>query len=227
VRRLTYVGRSGLVVINRLWSRGMFRPAGDLACPLVFLDTETTGVHRGRRPWEIVIIRRTAHGQSRLLLCVDIDDLDLSYADPIGLKISGFHKRHPQARLQPRYFPRVYRASQAATIVQQWTAGATIVGVVPRFDTECLADMLARQHLEPAWQPNLVDVIALAKAAVTASGLQPETDFTTLSRQCGVKPPTPTQRHTALADARWAMRWYDKLKSLGAADRGSSDSGGA
>ena len=109
----------------------MFRPAGDLACPLVFLDTETTGVHRGRRPWEIAIIRRTAHGQSRLLLCVDIDDLDLSYADPIGLKVSGFHNRHPQARLRPKYFPRVYRASEVATIVQQWTAGATIVGVVP------------------------------------------------------------------------------------------------
>jgi DNA polymerase III epsilon subunit-like protein len=192
-------------------SPGRVSAGGDPPHPLVFLDTETTGLHRGRRPWEIAIIRRDGDGQSRLLLCVDINDLDLSSADPIGLKISGFHKRHPQARLRPRYFPRVYRASEAATIVQQWTAGATIVRVVPRFDTECLADMLARHHLEPAWQPNLVDVTALAKAAVKASGRQPEPHFTTLSRQCGVKPPTPTQRHTALADARWAMRWYDKL----------------
>lgn len=179
--------------------------------PVVFLDTETTGLHRGRRPWEIAIIRRDEAGQSRLLLCVDINDLDLSCADPIGLKISGFHRRHPQARLRPRYFPRVCRANEAATIVQQWTAGATIVGVVPKFDTECLAAMLARHDLEPSWQPNLVDVIALAKAAVKASGRQPEPDFASLSRQCGVKPPTPAQRHTALADARWAMRWYDKL----------------
>jgi hypothetical protein len=181
---------------------------------VVFLDTETTGLHRGRRPWEIAIIRRDGDGQSRLLLCVDINDLDLSSADPIGLTISGFQKRHPQARLRPRYFPPVYRAGKAAAIVQQWTAGATIVGVVPRFDTECLADMLARHHLEPSWQLDLVDVIALAKAAVKASGRQPEADFAGLSRQCGVKPPTRAQRHTALADARWAMRWYTKLSEL-------------
>lgn len=179
--------------------------------PLAFLDTETTGLHRRRRPWEIAIIRRVDDVYARLLLCVDIDDLDLAHADPMGLKISGFHRRHPQVRLRPRHYPRVYRASEAAAVVQQWTAGATIIGVVPRFDTECLADMFARHDLEPTWQSDPVDVIALARAAVERSGQQPDPDFINLSRQCGVKPPTPTQRHTALADARWAMRWYDKL----------------
>lgn len=181
------------------------------ARPLVFLDTETTGLHRRRRPWEIAIIRRNHDVHERLLLCVDVADLDLANADPAGLKISGFHRRHPQVRLGPRHYPRVFGASAAAAAVQQWTAGATIIGVVPRFDTECLADMLARHDLEPAWQPHPVDVIALARAAVETNGGQPDPDFITLSRQCGVKPPTPTQRHTALADARWAMRWYDKL----------------
>lgn len=164
----------------------------DPACPLAFLDTETTGIHRGRRPWEIAIIRRDQDGPSRLLLCVDIKDLDLPAADPIGLKISGFHKRHPQARLRPAYFPCVFRASEAASIVHRWTADATIVGVVPKFDTECLADMLACHHLDPSWQPGPADVIELAKAAVEASGRQPETDFVSLSRQCGVKPPAPS-----------------------------------
>ncbi|MGA5545772.1 hypothetical protein ACPCIR_28350 [Mycobacterium sp. NPDC051198] len=179
--------------------------------PLAFLDTETTGLHRGRRPWEIAIIRRVDDVHARLLLCVDIEDLDLEHADPLGLKISGFHKRHPQVRLRPRHYPRVYRASEAAALVQQWTAGATIIGVVPRFDTECLAEMFVRHNLEPSWQSDPVDVIALAKAAVEKNGQQPDPDFINLSMQCGVKPPTPTQRHTALGDARWAMRWYDKL----------------
>jgi hypothetical protein len=83
--------------------------------------------------------------------------------------------------------------------------------VIPTFDSECLADMLVRHDLEPAWQPGLVDVITLATATVRESGRQPESDFASLSRQCGVRPPTVAQRHTALGDARWAMRWYDKL----------------
>ena len=78
-------------------SPGRVSAGGDPPHPLVFLDTETTGLHRGRRPWEIAIIRRAWDGQSRLLLCVDIDDLDLSSADPIGLKVSRFHKRQPRA----------------------------------------------------------------------------------------------------------------------------------
>jgi len=46
------------------------------------------------------------------------------------------------------------------------TAGATIVGVVTRFDTECLADMFARHGMKPAWKDDLVDVVPLAIAAV-------------------------------------------------------------
>jgi hypothetical protein len=88
-------------------SPGRVSAAGDPLQPLVFLDAETTGLqlHRGRRPWEIAISRRARDGQSRLLLCVDIDDLDLSYADPIGLKVSGFHKRHPQSSAPTEVFP--------------------------------------------------------------------------------------------------------------------------
>lgn len=32
-----------------------------------------------------------------------------------------------------------------------------------------------------------------------------------LSRACGVEPPSEEDRHTALGDARWAMRWYDAM----------------
>lgn len=181
---------------------------------LVFLDTETTGVHRERRPWEIAIIRRTPVDQTRLLICVDVEDLDLASANPAGLRISGFHKRHPQARDRPLHIPRVYRAGEAAALVDGWTAGATVIGVVPEFDTECLASMLGRHGITPRWRSNPVDVVPLAVAAVRATGIEPERDFGDLSRQCGVRPPTGTQRHTALADARWAMRWYDKLVSV-------------
>jgi DNA polymerase III epsilon subunit-like protein len=178
---------------------------------LVFIDTETTGLHPGRRPWEIAVIRRHGDEQTRLHLCVDLVDLDLASADPAGLSISGFHRRHPQARQRPLHIPRVYPAAQAAELVDQWTADATVVGVVPRFDTECLAEMLGRQRVTPHWHNDVVDVVPLAVAAVRGTGRDPEPGFGDLSRQCGVKPPGRAARHTALGDARWAMRWYDKL----------------
>ena len=184
------------------------------SAPLIFLDTETTGLHKARRPWEIALIKRTDTEQSRLLLCVDVRDLELEDADPVGLRISGFHRRHPQARVRPLLVPRAYRAGDATGLVHQWTAGATIVGVVPRFDAECLADMFARHGVKPAWNDDLVDVVPLAMAAIRAAGREPASDVASLSRQCGVKPPTASQRHTALGDASWAMRWYDKLVQM-------------
>lgn len=178
---------------------------------LAFLDTETTGLQRARRPWEIAIIRRSELRQSRLLVCVDIDDLELESADPAGLKISGFHKRHPQVRTRPAQFPRVCRSDEAARLVAEWTEGATIVGVVPTFDTECLSAMLDRHRITPKWNPDVVDVVPLAAQRLRAAGREPASDFSGLSRQCGVSPPGAGERHTALGDARWAMRWYDRL----------------
>ena len=131
-------------------------------------------------------------------------------ADPAGLAVSGFHKRHPQARPHRTHFPRVLPAADAARLVLDWTAGATVVGVVPEFDTECLAGMLGRHGLSPQWV-STVDVLPLAVTAVRELGLDPEPHHEDLSRQCGVKPPSGAERHTAVGDARWAMRWYDAL----------------
>ena len=97
-----------------------------------------------------------------------------------------------------------------ARLVLDWTAGATVVGVVPEFDTECLAGMLGRHGLSPQWV-STVDVLPLAVTAVRELGLDPEPHHEDLSRQCGVKPPSGAERHTAVGDARWAMRWYDAL----------------
>ena len=155
--------------------------------------------------------RRSGDEQTRLHICVDLADLELSAADPAGLAVSGFHRRHPQARPHRTHFPRVYPAADAARLVLDWTAGATVVGVVPEFDLECLSAMLGRQGLSPQWA-DTVDVVPLAERAVRLLGLDPERHHEDLSRQCGVKPPGLGDRHTALGDARWAKRWYDALR---------------
>lgn len=114
---------------------------GPAAVKMVFLDTETTGVHRERRAWEIAMIRREDDVEYTLTIYVSQDDLDLDHADPVGLAIGRFQQRHPGIAGNPRCGSDEILCSeaQAARIVAQWTARATIFGVVPHFDTECLA----------------------------------------------------------------------------------------
>jgi hypothetical protein len=189
-----------------------------MTTPLCFIDTETTGVHPDRRVWEVAIIRRDDIGERELVL--QVDDVDLSGADPFGLKIGGFYERHCDYGGKGDGIRAIHEAG-VARYVEEWTRGAHLVGAVPNFDADCLDKMLRRHKLIPAWHYHLVDVEAMAVgwlAAKVAAGevfaeevFAPPWKSDDLSRDCGVTPPTDDERHTALGDARWAMRWYDAM----------------
>lgn len=188
-----------------------------MSTPIVFLDTETTGLHADRRPWEIAIIRRDGHEQTETT--IQISDVDLSSAELIGLKIGRFHDRHldygeADADWHNREDCHLFLAeATAAREVEELTRGAHIVGAVPSFDTEALAAMLRRHGLCPAWHYHLIDIEALA-----VGFLQGRHEMTMslpwnsddLSHAVGVSI-TEEDRHTALGDARWAMRVYDAI----------------
>lgn len=146
--------------------------------PLCFVDTETTGVHPGRRAWEVAIIRREPDGTEQTLHAFVID-VDLTHADPFGLKVGRFYDRHPayndvadRALLDDpwggRRFAelpggaRILYEQDTAVRVERMTRGAHLVGAVPNFDAEVFADMLRRHQLTPAWHYHLIDVEALA-----------------------------------------------------------------
>ena len=196
--------------------------------PLCFIDTETTGVHPDRRVWEVAMIRRDDTGQSEAVY--QVNDIDLSDADPFGLSVGHFYDRHGSYR--PGGFVGLNEGdgiangpeSRVAKIVEQMTRGAHLVGVVPSFDAGCLDPMLRRHGLIPAWHSHLVDVEAMAVGCLEAlrlSGLGVNGVYADpvrlpwrsddLSLACNVEPPAEDERHTALGDARWAMRWYDAL----------------
>lgn len=202
--------------------------------PIVFLDTETTGLHADRRPWEIAMIVRDEHGQRELL--IQVEDVDLSNAELIGLNIGGFHDRHVRFNgLDPEGVDRHRKGwdgmllapeREAARAVEQWTRGAHVVGAVPNFDTECLAAMLRRHGLCPSWHYHLIDVEALmvgwiyGRRAEMLADLESPDRFPPiplpwksddLSRVVGVNPPSEEMRHTAMGDADWAMRIYDQI----------------
>ena len=208
--------------------------------PLVFIDTETTGTHPERLPWEIAMIRREDGIDSRIV--IQISDVDLSHAQPKGLEVGGFYKRHRTYAPESEWKDGVmfYRENLAAVAVEKWTRGAHLVGVNPAFDDQTLDAMLRRHNLIPAWHYHVIDVSAMglgylrgyadhARRYGPYDPTQPENTIAPpyksdqIAAACGVRPLPDHLRHTALGDATWAMEWYDTLM-LGAATAHSDTS---
>lgn len=212
--------------------------AAPTVAPLAFIDTETTGVHRKRRAWEVAIIRREPDGTEQTLHAF-VSDVDLSRADPYGLRVGRFYERHPNYNgtvtdldCWPAYTNRslpdgvrLLDECQTAVRVEQMTRGAHLIGAVPNFDAEVFADMLRRHRLTPAWHYHLIDVENLAVgylAFLLAQSsdharreigdlITPPYSSQELSRMCGVDLAGADERHTALGDAKWARRLYDAI----------------
>lgn len=194
--------------------------------PICAVDCETDGVRPGRKPWEVALIRRDDTGEREISFFVEID---LSTADPFGLRVGRFYDRHPWGRViagldkgdpvaswaDPGFKTRM----DAAKVVTQWTHGAHLIGAVPNFDAEVFDRLLREHELCPSWHYHLIDVEALAVGWGMAKGIKtplPWKSDDLLMQTLGVEPPTEEERHTALGDARWAMRTYDAVVGGGA-----------
>lgn len=206
--------------------------------PLVFLDTETTGLAPDSDVWEYGAILRS--GSSN-----DVEYHGFVQHDPAKCRtlpepfLSDHHARYP--RVACGQAPGLTRL-KAAEVLDMLTHGATIVGNVPAFDADhvlrLIRDAAGLPSRAARWHYQLVDVEALAVghlwamlrcAGITpgilaALGVQPGEEFSVdmvealldppwdsdlLSRACGVEPPGEGVRHTALGDARWARDLYD------------------
>lgn len=192
--------------------------------PIVFVDTETDGVHSTRKAWEVALIRRNPH--------TGLDDelsffvrINLRDSDPQGLTVGGFYDRHPVGR-QLAKFPigavarpqeptgKLLTTTEAAQTVASWTHGAHIVGNVPSFDTITLDRLMRGEGVLPTWHHHLICVQNLAVGWLAAQGVKPQIPWRSddLAALCGVPPLPAEDRHTALGDARWAKRWMERLE---------------
>lgn len=109
----------------------------------LFLDTETDGVRRDRRVWDVGMVYYDADGirhQTSML----VKDIDLSQAEPSGLTFAHFRQRHPKAGGTPEPGTKVLPEAQVAEEVFRATFGAVAAGIVVNFDTEALDNMLRR-----------------------------------------------------------------------------------
>lgn len=192
---------------------------------IVFMDTETTGVHPEREVWEIAMVKRSP-GKGEQEIIIHIDSIDLSKADPFALRINSFYDRYVglDNRNVPPNINKATDKFNAARTVENWTRGAHIIGAVPNFDTESLDKLLRQNNFLPAWHYHLIDVETLAVGYLKGLNENPSYPIPfefklpwksdELSRAIGVEPPSDEERHTAMGDVRWAIRIYDKVMGL-------------
>lgn len=174
--------------------------------PIVAIDTETDGLHPGRRAWEIGMVRRDEQGERE---CRMLLPLDLKFSDPAALKIGGFWDRHPVGRKlsgKDEMVPcePVTSTHDAARKVMTWTFGASLVGANPAFDAHVLERLLRGEGYLPSWHYRLLDVEAMTAgyAGQLIGGL---------ADCCKLFGIVQTGAHTALGDARDALSIYDRI----------------
>lgn len=188
-----------------------------------FVDCETTGLHEDRRAWEIALITVDTVTGAEGHRLLHVRDVDLTTADLHALRLGGFYQRHCHYGITGLTDPdaRPVEENVAAATIEKATRDAVLVGVGTYFDAETLASMLRRNRLTPAWHYSLVDVKAMAVGwlaarqhfgdGMDAGEFMPPASSDALSRLCGVEPPGEDDRHTAMGDALWARRWFEKL----------------
>lgn len=204
--------------------------------PIVFADTETTELDRGRRlAWDVALIRRDPDMSIDRSIQFYID-VPLHDANPFALRVGKFYDRHPYGRwlsnqanhLQtPRDLGEYLTPSAAAETIARWTYGAHIIGAIPSFDAETFSDLLLDNHLTPAWHHHIIDVEAMAVGWLQAKrpghpalALPYKSDDLALAVAAVIGEETGTapdltipedERHTAMGDTKWARTWYDAM----------------
>jgi len=212
---------------------------------LCFIDTETTSLDpRTGQIWEVgLIVRETdpspASDEGEWMETQYVWQLPvcLEFADPMSLKIGGFHdRRWRNPKIDSDGFPAHPVTLQAlketlngsfshnsdfqtvlpteslvdwADHFVELTRGSHLVGNSTSFDEERLRKLLNGLHQCPMWHYQLVEVKNLVAGALH---LPPTWSSEELSETVGA--PVPQNRHSALADARWAADMYDAVMEM-------------
>lgn len=188
-----------------------------MTSPIVFMDTETTGLSLAVDVWEFAAIRREGDGTPDYPLHLFIEH-DAAKAAELPESF--------RADLESRFDPSVAISPRDAARLIAWAlrpgadgAKVHVVGAVPNFDTERLAILLRAHGIEPAWHYHLIDVETLAvgfrygasdRMRIPKSGFPLPWSSDDLSRSVNIEPPTD-RRHTAMGDAEWARAIYDRI----------------
>lgn len=195
--------------------------------PLLFLDTETTGLMPGEaQVWDLAWCLVTADGE-RVTgggLCLPVPRLGprewsmtVGHYFPPDMPaefVADYKRRwdYEKARSLPVLMVELTNACAEAS--GEGGLAPFLVGMVPTFDQEMLRPTLTRVLGATAmpWHYHLVDVETLIAGSF---GILPPTSSDELSRMIGVDPDR-FERHTAWGDVLWAMAlfeaWQDRMR---------------
>ncbi len=185
---------------------------------IVFMDTETLGLHPDAPIWEFAAIRRGEPGgepgAEREFHCF-IDHYPLPWIDSLPDEFAqDYRNRYSPEKAVTQY--------EATKIIRDATAGAHVVGAVPNFDTERLQKMLLRAggggpfHAKEPWHYHLIDIenvvvgYLLGRDKDKRPTLRLPWKSDNLSEAIGVDP-RKFERHTAMGDVLWTMAQWDAI----------------
>lgn len=184
-----------------------------MSAPLIFMDTETTGLALNDDIWEFAAIRREVDGTETELHLFIEHDIDKAANLP-----ESFFRDYSARYNKDQAFTREGAAWTIGRFLARQDPVAPrphIVGAVPNFDTERIALLLRAHAIEPGWHHHLIDVENLAVGWLIGADAAPGApslpwDSNVLSRAVEVDPDI-FERHTAMGDVRWAMAIYDRV----------------
>ncbi len=181
---------------------------------VAFVDTETTGLDPELdHVWEIaVIVDGIEHVWQQRIPSDASGHPDWDTVTPWVLENTGIGARYNHdTALDP---------AESIDVLANLIGDRHMVGACPWFDSERLHRVnLAHYARESGsrdlpWHYHLIDVETLAVGFLAGRGaLLPPLPWKSdeLSMAIGVEPPSDAERHTALADARWAKAIYERI----------------
>lgn len=190
--------------------------------PLVFLDTETTGLRPDiHTPWEVAWATAVHDGgelrvSQRRTFMVELGPRDVKRADLEALKIGRFTERYGLSHLSR--FTIVNHLQEDLSNLSRSCGGKIphLVGAVPSFDHAMLCSNWLGWpgYGEGLWHYHIIDVEILAAGKL---GVIPPYSSSELTAALGVVVDEAT-KHTALGDVEWAMALYAAVYDLEVTD---------
>lgn len=174
---------------------------------IVFVDTETTGLHPTiHEIWEVAAVNQGIEQVWQL-------PVDLGRADPKALEIGGYHARRLEHddRTDPREFAKDFVAA---------TRGKHLCGANVSFDAQRLDTLLRANGQCPDWHYHLIDIEAMMvgflRGRASLSGVRYPAildlpwSSRSLSDAVGVDR-NEFEAHSALGDALWVKALWEQM----------------